>query len=206
VVGFQELQGDQLHTLRELTDLEFYPGSELRTGAGQNSVAWDPRVWTAVEKRVVLVPYFRGRPTPMPYVRLRSVATGAETWVANVHNPASIRRHPRQQRFRDRASAVEIGLVNRLVEDTGLPVLLVGDMNEKDEYFCRLTAAAPVIAARGGSNHDGVCRPEDPQAVDWIFGTRDVRFSDYREDRSPLVDRTTDHAVIVARAEIPVRR
>jgi hypothetical protein len=206
VVGFQELQRDQLLTLRELTDLELYPGSELRTGAGQNSVAWDPRVWTAVEKRVVEVPYFRGRPTPMPYVRLRSVATGAEAWVVNVHNPASIRRHPRQQRFRDRATSIEIRLVNRLVEDTRLPVLLVGDMNAKDDYFCRLTASAPVTAARGGSNEGGVCRPDDPQAVDWIFGTRDVRFSDYREDRSPLVYRTTDHAVVVARAEIPVSR
>ena len=151
------------------------------------------------------VPYFHGRPTPMPYVRLRSAETGAEAWVANFHNPASTRLHPEQQRFRDEATRIEIDLANRL-EDTGLPVFLVGDMNEKDEYFCRLTAAAPMVAARGGSNEGGVCDAADPQTVDWIFGTRDIRFSRYREDRSPLVHRTSDHPVVVARAEIPVRR
>jgi hypothetical protein len=38
--------------------------------------------------------------------------------------------------------------------------------------------------------------------VDWIFGSMRVTFSDYDEDRSPLVARTTDHPVITARVTV----
>lgn len=53
-------------------------------------------------------------------------------------------------------------------------------------------------AARGGSNGAAGCRAGRPRAVDWIFGSTGVRFDGYTEDRSPLVDRTTDHPVIVS--------
>ena len=33
--------------------------------------------------------------------------------------------------------------------------------------------------------------------VDWIFGSPDLTWSGYTEDRSPLVARTTDHPMIV---------
>jgi hypothetical protein len=38
--------------------------------------------------------------------------------------------------------------------------------------------------------------------VDWIFGTRDVHFSGYTEDRSALVQRTTDHPVVFSNVHI----
>ena len=78
---------------------------------------------------------------------------------------------------------------------TGLPVFITGDMNERDSYFCRMTSGAPMVAARGGS-HNGGCRPGNPRAVDWIFGSQGVAFSGYAEDRSHLVDITTDHPVV----------
>jgi hypothetical protein len=64
-----------------------------------------------------------------------------------------------------------------------------------------MTAGAPMVAARGGSNTGG-CRAGNPRAVDWIFGSQDVTFSNYFEDRGHLVDITTDHPVIVSRAHI----
>ena len=88
-----------------------------------------------------------------------------------------------------------------MINETGLPVFITGDMNERDSYFCRMTGGAPMVAARGGS-HNGGCQPGNPRAVDWIFGSQGVTFSGYFEDRSRLVDRTTDHPVVVSQVRI----
>ena len=200
VVGFQELQGVQLATLQRQTSMEFWPGFALRSRDTENSIGWRTDKFTAVEKRTVTIPYFNGSPRPMPVVKLRSNDTGLEAWFANFHNPADTTRFHRQQRFRDRATGVQIGLANQLVA-TGLPVFITGDMNERASYFCRMTSGAPMVAARGGSNNGG-CQPNNPRAVDWIFGSQDVTFTGYYEDRSHLVDITTDHPVVVAQARI----
>jgi hypothetical protein len=200
VVGFQELEPDQLAVLRRSTNLEFWPGNAVRGGSA-NSLGWRRDQWVAVERHVIAIPYFKGHRRPMPYVKLRNLQTGLEAWFANFHNPASISRLPNQQRYRTAATTIEIALANRLIRyGGGVPVFFTGDMNEKEEYFCRMTAGAPMVAARGG-NHVGGCHPVRG-AIDWIFGSQGVTFSGYREDSSPLVHRTTDHRVIVATAHI----
>ena len=201
VVGFQELQGSQLATLQRNTDMDFFPGFSMRRADTENSIGWRRDTWVAVETHTVAIPYFNGHRRAMPYVKLRNLATGIEAWFANFHNPADTRRFHRQQVFRSRATDLEIALANRLVRETDTPVLITGDMNERDSYFCRLTGAAPMTAARGGSNEGG-CRPDDPRAVDWIFGSPGVTFTDYLEDRSRLVDITTDHPMVVARVHL----
>jgi hypothetical protein len=74
-------------------------------------------------------------------------------------------------------------------------------MNERDSYFCRMTGGAPMVAARGGT-HNGGCQAGNPRAVDWIFGSQGVTFTGYFEDRSHLVDITTDHPVVVSQVRI----
>ncbi len=201
VVGFQELQASQLVALERATDLEFWPGRHGGRRDSENSIGWRRDRWVALERRTVDIPYFEGGPRAMPVVRLRNLGTGIDAWFANFHNPADTRDHPRQQRHRDRATAIEIRLVNTLINRTGLPVLVTGDMNEKAAYFCRFTAGAPMVAARGGSNV-GRCLAGKPRAIDWIFGSQGVQFLGYVEDRSPLVDRTTDHPVVSARVRV----
>jgi hypothetical protein len=200
VVGFQELQGVQLATMQRQTSMAFWPGFALRSRDTENSIGWRTDKFTAIEKRTVSIPYFNGSPRPMPVVKLRSNDTGLEAWFANFHNPADTPRFHRQQRFRDRATDIEIRLANELVA-TGLPVFITGDMNERESYFCRMTGGAPMVAARGGTNNGG-CQPNNPRAVDWIFGSQGVTFSGYLEDRSHLVDITTDHPVVVAQVRI----
>ena len=201
VVGFQELQGNQLAALQRYTDMDFFPGFSMRRADTENSIGWHRGVWVAVETHTVDIPYFNGNRRAMPYVKLRHVATGIEAWFANFHNPADTRQFRRQQVYRSRATAIQIALVNRLLRRSDTPVFVTGDMNERGSYFCRLTGGAPMVAARGGSNN-GVCRPDDPRAVDWIFGSRGVSFTDYVEDRGSLVDITTDHPMLVARAHL----
>lgn len=201
VVGFQELQNNQLAVLRRHTNMDFFPGSSMRRADSENSIGWRRDRWAAVETRTVTVPYFNGNGRQMPYVRLRNLATGLDAWFANFHNPADTRRFPGQQRFRSRAADIEVALANRLIRETHTPVFITGDMNDRDAYFCALTGGAPMLAARGGSN-SGVCRPENPRAVDWIFGSQGVTFTDYVEDRSELVGRTSDHPMLVARVRL----
>ena len=202
VVGFQELQADQLRELqRRVPGWSLYPGTAMTAREGENSLGWRAGVWELVRPGTVAVPYFDGRRRRMPVVLLRHRTTGLQAYFVNVHNPADTRSHRGQQRWRDLATATEISLVNQLGA-TGVPVFLTGDMNERDEYFCALTAATSMVAARGGSNGPAGCSSRSPRAVDWVFGSAGVRFSGYTEDRGPLVDRTTDHPVVVARATV----
>ena len=201
VVGLQELQGSQLRALRRHSDLAFYPGSALAPRDSENSVAWRRDRWVAVERHAVRIPYFDGGPRAVPVVRLRSRSTGLEAWFVNVHNPAETHRFHHQQRFRARATLIEARLVDALMDRTHLPVFLTGDMNERAAFFCRLTARAPMVAARGGSN-TGRCRPGAPRGIDWIFGSQGVQFTGYREDDSHRVDLTSDHPLVTARVRV----
>jgi hypothetical protein len=200
VVGFQELQGSQLVALRKHTNLDFYPG--FATGDSENSIGWRRDRFRLVEKHTVPIPYFNGGTRRMPFIKLRSLSTGLEAWFANFHNPAETATYHHQQRFRNEATRIEISLVNQLIAQTRLPVFVTGDMNERGAYFCRFTAGAPMIAARGGSNVNGRCLAGRPRAVDWIFGSQGVDFLGYVEDRSHLVDVTTDHPVVTAHVRI----
>jgi hypothetical protein len=201
VVGFQELQPSQLRTLRASTDLDFYPGLSLGRLGTDNSIGWRRDTWRAVERRTVDIPYFDGGPRVMPVVRLHHIRTGIEAWFANFHNPADTARFHHQQRFRTRATLAEARLAGLLVA-TGLPVLFTGDMNERAEYFCRLTRRAPMVSAGGGTNIGGRCRPRASSQIDWIFGSQGVQFSGYAEDDSPLVDRISDHPLLTTRVRL----
>lgn len=197
VVGFQELRVPQLAVLKRLAGMDFYPGSSLGRLGAENSIGWKRDEWVAVDERTVTIPYLGGGLRQMPYVRLRSVRTGIEAWFANFHNPADTARFDHQQRLRVRATLVEARLARQLLDATGLPVFITGDMSERAPYFCRLTAAAPMVAARGGSN-TGACLAGRPGTAEWIFGSRGVDFTSYDEDRSDPVDLTTDHPVVTA--------
>jgi endonuclease/exonuclease/phosphatase family metal-dependent hydrolase len=202
VAGFQELQSSQLAVLQRHTGMDFYPGFSMGHLNAENSIGWRRDAWVAVEKHTIGIPYFNGHRRQMPFVKLRSLSTGLEAWFINVHNPADTNQYHHQQRWRDRATGLEVALANNLIRhDDGVPVFLTGDMNERAEYFCRLTGSTPMIAARGGS-HVGGCQAGRPRAVDWIFGSQGVDFTGYFEDRSHLVDITTDHPVVSARVHL----
>ena len=71
-----------------------------------------------------------------------------------------------------------------------------GDMNKRDEFFCRGRGATGMVAAAGASgDRDGGCQVPRPIQIDWILGSRGVVFDGYTIDRSALVRRTTDHPI-----------
>ncbi len=172
-----------------------YPGLSMGRRAGENSVAWRSDTWELVRPGLIPIPYFHGRIRPMPYVLLRNKQTGVQAYFSTFHNPANIRR-PTQQRYRAEAHPREIGLFNQL-EKTGIPQFVTGDMNERDVYFCRVTARPRWSRPRVAATTTGGCAPPqaDPDRLDLRQPGRGV--PDYVIDRSPLVRRTTDHPVVV---------
>ena len=164
--------------------MDFFPGFSMGHLDTENSIGWRRDAWTAVEKRTVAIPYFNGgvrqmplRPAAQPGHRHRGLvrelpqprrdrALPPPAAVPGAGHPASRRSSP-------------TGCVA-----TGLPVFITGDMNERAPYFCRLTAAAPMVAARGGSN-TGALPAGRPRAVDWIFGSQGVDVHGVRRGPQP---------------------
>lgn len=204
VVGLQELQRPQMDAFLRLAggEWDIYPPPGLDQQNKQNAIAWRSSVFTLVDARPVMTPYFRGKLVPMPLVRLRYVETGQDVYVMTVHNPASVKRVGDQSRWREAATRQQIDLTARLLAD-GIPVFMTGDMNERERYFCAYTASGEMHAAAGGSR-GGACQPPPSSIarIDWIFASNDVEFSDYQFVRTPLVKRASDHPLVVAEASL----
>ncbi|MGZ4437542.1 MAG: endonuclease/exonuclease/phosphatase family protein [Nocardioidaceae bacterium] len=194
VVGFQEIQPDQLSVVRARLGRKFatFPGTSMGYQGVPQNVMWSRGRWTKTADTTVTVP-FLGQQRIQPAVRLRNKVTGRQIWVINAHNA------PRgRQAERDVAVAREAALVRRLSQH-GLPVFLVGDLNETQPAFCTLTATTALLSPAGGSNDEGYCQPPAQMRIDWIFGTG-TDFSGYLVDRSAEVARITDHPVLFTRA------
>jgi hypothetical protein len=205
VVGFQELQPQQFEKFNELTGKRWavYPGARFERIAMHNSIAWKTRKWERVDADYINIPYFFGDPVKMPVVKLRHRATGRLVYFANFHNPAD--SYGNAQKWRDKARRKQIALANRKF-DEGVPLVITGDMNERDKYFCNMVAKAPMRAANGGKNPKGKpCDTPESMGIDWIFGTRYMSFTQYKKVETELVRKTTDHPFIVTRATIPAR-
>jgi endonuclease/exonuclease/phosphatase family metal-dependent hydrolase len=203
VVGFQEFQRSQWQTLLTKGGDTYgvFPSRGSRLRDTQNAVAWRKDTFELISADTVAIPYFHGKIHRMPVVLLREKATGVEAYFINVHNPASTRRVGNQTRWRREATNREIAATRRLLQ-TGRPVFLTGDMNEKDLFFCRYTAATDMAAANGGTN-SGSCRPPADARIDWIFGPTGTTFASYTVDRSPRVQKITDHPVVLVQAQMP---
>ncbi len=207
VVGFQEMQSDQLTTFLGIDPgaWDVYPGFELRQRDTENSIAWRTNQFELVHATTVNIPYFTGNPRPMPVVLLRHKASGMLSYFANFHNPADTKKYRKQAKWRAEATRVEIALANQLYE-ARIPRFITGDMNERAPYYCAMTGGAPMRAARGGSWTKGVCDAEKPRAVDWLFGPKKATYTDYVEDRSALVAKTTDHPMISSQVHLDSSR
>lgn len=204
VIGFQEMQKPQYAEFQKRvgSTYDLYPGNQLTTAAMANSIAWRTSMWELVEARTMAVPYFHGNKIRMPYVLLRSKQTGRKIWVYNSHNAADA--NGPAQKWRDAATKLEIKLVNQLrTDDPTTPVLITGDKNDRDEYFCPLALKTEMRAANGGGVSNGSCVAPTNMPVDWTLGSSDVLFTNWLADRSNLVKKTTDHPLIVSQAYLP---
>jgi len=145
----------------------------------------------------IKLPYFRGEVLRMPLVLLQSIQTGQQIYFMNFQNPADTRGNALKWRLL--GQRIQIALVNQLKATNGLPIVWTGDMNARQQVFCRVTKQAAMVSASGGYRSDTTCQPPRGMVVDWIFGAN-VQFSNYVQDRSRKVARTTDHHMLVTDA------
>lgn len=199
VAGLQEFQSPQLKALRVAApQYAMYPGASLGHRLTQNSIIWDKSVWSRERAETTPIPYFRGQPVRMPHVLLRHRVTGQQVWFMNYHNPAQVNGPAGQ--WRREATSIEAALANELMETA--PVVMTGDFNARESFFCQVSREAPLHSADGGYHSNGQCRPPAEPVVDWILGSPEVVFTDSVIDRRPRVKRVSDHAMIRATATI----
>ncbi len=98
----------------------------------------------------------------------------------------------------------QVKLATQLRERTGLPVVFTGDFNEREEVFCSFVAGTALEASSGGTAGGGRCSPPPNPGIDWIFATPELEWVASVVDRGPLVRRTTDHPMVVAKAQLNV--
>ena len=205
IAGLQELQDDQMRTIMSaLPGFDIFPGPSMTWREAENSIIWRSDEWEAVQTSTIAIPYFRGSIRHMPYVRLRNLETGTDVWVANFHNPANTRRFGNNSRWRAEATRRQIRLANLLRDETGLPVVFTGDFNERELFYCRLAGSTALEASSGGTAERGRCAPPPRPGIDWVLGTPELEWLASVTDRGPLVRRTTDHPMVVAKAQLSV--
>jgi len=196
IVGTQELQADQLRAVQARTGFAAYPGLAWGATETDNSILYDPGRFAYVSGSRFTIP-FMGRPRPQPILRLRERSTGREFYVVNTHPSAHGGRYLVERRH---GEAVLASVVNQL-QESGLPVLVTGDMNDREEFYCRVAPVANVVSASGGSYAGGCVPPRSPVAVDWVLGSG-VTWSGYWRDTTPVTSRVSDHFFVSGTAHV----
>lgn len=193
IVGMQEVQNDQLPPLRQgLADYTIWPQQSLGRNSQRLQIAWRTDRFELVEARHSTY-VFTSQRIPLPYVRLRDLETKAEFWVMTLHNSAG-----RLEGQRDAATAHQINVIRDTVAETGKPLLVMGDVNEHQEFYQRVCGATGFAAANGGGG-PACALPPRPLRVDWIMGGGGdgVVFSGYVQDGASRA-RASDHYFIHA--------
>jgi hypothetical protein len=197
ILGTQELQNDQLAALQSRTGFAAYPGLAWGSAETDNSILYDDGLFEYVSGSSFTIP-FMGLPRPQPFLKLRVRATGREFYVVNTHPSAHDGRYLVERR---QGQAALVNVVNGL-KDTGLAVLVTGDMNDREEFYCNVVPQAGLVASNGGSYSGGCHPPPSPIAVDWVVGGNGVSFSDYWRDTSTETRKISDHFFISATAHV----
>lgn len=197
LVGFQEVQADQLTTLRRHLDgYGLWPRDNLGAGARRLQLAWKRSRFTLLRATSITTPFDR-QMRPIPVVTLRDERSGAKFTVVVVHNSPR-----RQERSRDLATRQQLQLVNRLRRASSRPVFLVGDVNERTEFLCRATRWTELRAANGGVATRRGCTPPARPIIDQLFAAGRVAWVDYAQHRGAWVRLASDHRFVVGTAEV----
>lgn len=199
VVGFQEAEPDQVPVMAaELPHYDFWPGLRYDWEGVRNNVAWDNRRFSLDAANYITIS-FLGQRRFLPHVRLRDKATGRLFWVMNAHNTP--KRGSDSWGFEERKAQLDAEITQlRKLEATGLPVVFVGDLNDRTYTYCQIVSRTTLRAVQG---YPGGCTLPANTHIDWIFGSATkIEWSDYKYDRGALVGEVTDHHVAWATATL----
>jgi endonuclease/exonuclease/phosphatase family metal-dependent hydrolase len=194
LVGFQELENPQYRAFQRLAGATYQiviPGKDPR-----DSIAFrrDRFELVGVDSSV-RIPY-RQHVRTMPFVTLRDKVTGKKLMVLSVHNVSG--QGPKWQQRRAVSVKRELAAIARARAATGLPVVAVGDFNDRSQpFYCQMLTAE--MASSSVWWTQPTCELPRRAGIDWIFGSPDVRFTGYLKLDGGIVDQATDHPVVLAR-------
>jgi len=202
LAGLQELEPRQASAFLQQTKGRWgLVGAPSRSGKSidlRNSVAYYKARFSLVRRTYVPITYFRGNRVNIPLVQLKSKRNGKAFWLLNTHNPAD--RHGSARKWRAVSVRRQMQHIQRL-RSQGHTVLFTGDMNAKRPFFCTATGSGVLHSASGGSVGKP-CRYPRANGIDWVLGTRDVQFRNWRSDKTTRSRGISDHPIVVARATL----
>lgn len=222
IIGFQEMESVQYAAFKQLTGSTYgtYPGPDADQLVVANNIAWRTDTWRLLSATTFTAPYFYGKFSRRPLVLLQNIHTGQRVYVMNTHNPADLANRGNALAYRNQAVQIEAALITRLRSThPDIPVLFTGDMNDWSNFYCPITAQAPVHSAYGGSH---VLTPVDQcnpptisgtsdtgttttyKPIDWIVGSPDVSFSGATRLKDATVSTASDHPLYWADATVDV--
>lgn len=192
IVGMQEVKSDQLNAITGGTGFRAYSGG----GETDNSIIYNPSMFEFVSGDSFQV-WFMSRNRSQTVVRLRHKASRREFYVINMHPSAG--HGGVYASSRNAAFNTVVGYVNRLKSE-GVPIFLVGDMNDRENFYCRVIPSTGLIAAQGGGGTCGSAPRMRP--VDWVTGWGHVSFGGYVDDFSSESRHISDHPFVSATATL----
>ena len=188
VAGLQEVQEDQHRWLKNrLPGYRIWPGTRYGSQGIRLQIAWRKQRFSLRDHGTVTTT-FSHQQRPIPWVRLKDRQTGRVFSVIDVHNSPS-----GQEADRDAATRKQVDLYQRLRERG--PVMILGDANERGEWFCKVSGSTDARAANGG-RHAGACRPPTPSYVDWVMGGGRFEWRRYRARETRVSDHLLHTAVL----------
>jgi len=190
LVGLQEVQDDQLAVLdNRLRHYRIWPKESLGNNGIRLQIAFRKKVFELKDEGTITTT-FSHQQRPIPWVRLKDRRTGRQFYFVTIHNsPLG------QESDRDEATHEEIRLYRQL-RDSGKATMVVGDANERFEFFCKLAGRTDAVAANGGKATRRRCQPPEHASIDWLMGGGSFDFRDYRRHETSVSDHDL-HTTIV---------
>jgi len=190
IATFQEFQQPQHSTLVSLMGGQYgiYPVSPDRLTP--RAIVWRQDRFELISGELMYNAWFGGSERRTPRVLLKDRRTGLEIYVATYHNPPDTQGN--QRRWRQAALTSQVASTRRLIAETGRPVIITGDLNDRAPVWAAWRTIPGFSAASGPVNH----------LVDWILGSSEVTLSDYRIDSSSRARRISDHDMLSVHVHI----
>jgi endonuclease/exonuclease/phosphatase family metal-dependent hydrolase len=201
VVGTQEFQEVQYDYFAKKgytnTWGECYWDPEGKRRDTENAIIFRKSTMELLDCKTYDIPYFNGNIRHVPIALLRQKSSGRTAYFLNVHNPANVRGNAAGWR----AQAIKIER-DKIIElrQSGRPVFITGDFNDRQNAFCPMTAGKLTISPN--SIPSMTCAYPKQTTIDWIFAAGQTRFSYYLRDTYPQKARISDHPIVITRAHL----
>uniref|UniRef100_UPI003568A1A3 hypothetical protein n=1 Tax=Nocardioides sp. TaxID=35761 RepID=UPI003568A1A3 len=191
--AFQEVAKDQLRQLqRTMPGYSFYPRRTLGTRGSAIQIGWKNSEVKLIKTGYVMRPFLRHQ-RPIPWVRLKDRETGRNFLVMAIHNSPG-----GHEAERDISTRKEIAQIKKML-NTGYPVFVVGDVNERSEFCEKVARATPLISMNGGTRKNP-CPVPRYGGPDWMLGGgAGAAFKGFKKDYNGI----SDHPALTAHVRVP---